>query len=105
MTKKIDFTRLLSEEDEMRVVIETDKGEVKRFQVIQISQIDEAQHQIVRYDCTHGKPHKDRLYTRPTKKENMPELPLKTLYELAKDDIAQNYKTYKQQYIRNILKR
>jgi hypothetical protein len=105
MVREIDFTRQLSEDDGMRVVIKTDKSEVKRFQVIQISVIDGTSYQILRYDCAHGVPHKDKLYTHPPKKEDMSELPMKTLYELAKNDIEQNYKKYRQEYIRNILKK
>jgi len=50
-------------------------------------------------------PHVDKLYKRPPKKEKLPELPLKTLYGLAKNDIEQNYKNHRQEYIRNILKK
>ena len=105
MEREIDFTRQLSDLDEIRVVIKTDKGEVKRFQIILISTINDSQYQIIRYDCAHGVPHKDRLYAQPIKKEKMPELPLKTLYGLAKNDIENNYKNYRQEYIRNILKK
>lgn len=103
MGREIDIRRQLSAEDELRAIIQVNKANIIRFQVIQISTILEKPYQVVRYDCAHGKPHMDRLYKKKPLKEYMDEkLPLKKLYEMAKNDIEANYKKYRQEYIKKM---
>lgn len=105
MGREIDFTRQLSADDELRVIIRTDKGQIAKFQVVQISTIDEVPYQVVRYDCAHGKPHVDRLCKTKPKKEYMADLPLEKLFKIASQDIEENYKKYRQEYARKVNER
>ena len=75
-------------------------AEDMRFRLIYCTVIDGKKHQVVRYDCCHGFPHKDICYTTPNRKEKMPKLPNDKLIEMAMHDLKTNYQAYKQKYLK-----
>jgi hypothetical protein len=91
---------LVYDEDEIYTRLTLDHGEVIDFAVIYYTLIDGEPYQVVRYDCAHGQAHKDTLFKNPPKKEDMPNLPYKELFNLALDDIEKNWRQYKQQHKR-----
>ena len=92
----------LSLEDEFVVEIRIEKRKVVDFKVMYNTIIDGKEHQVVRYDCSHGYAHKDILYKRPRRKKKMARLAYDKLFDLAKDDIIQNWEEYKRKYIKMI---
>ena len=56
---------------------------------------------MIRFDCEHGFAHKDIMYEKKPRKEKLPDLSFKELANMAIDEIEQNWKQYKSQYMRN----
>ena len=81
---------------------EKDKGGVVDFKVMYYIMIDGKEHQIIRYDCSHGFAHKDILYTNPPVKESMPQLPYDKLLDIAEEDIKNNWKEYRSKYMNKL---
>ena len=90
----------LSLEDELMVEIGIEKAKVVYFKVMYNTIIEGKEHQVVRYDCSHGYAHKDILYQKPKRKEKMVEIGYDKLLDLAKDDIANNWEEYKKKYLK-----
>lgn len=90
----------LSLEDELMVEIEIEKAKVVDFKVMYNTIIAGKEHQVVRYDCSHGYAHKDILYQKPKRKEEMARLEYDKLLDLAKDDITSNWEEYKKKYLK-----
>jgi len=80
---------------------EKKRGGVVDFKVIYYAIIDGKQHQIIRYDCSHGFAHKDVFYTNPPVKEPMPHLPYDKLLDIAKEDIKDNWREYRSKFMNN----
>ncbi|MFH0863400.1 MAG: hypothetical protein V1875_10305 [Candidatus Altiarchaeota archaeon] len=101
MTRVLERVKpLVYGEDEIYTKITLCRGEVIDFAVIYYTLTEGEPHQVVRYDCAHGHAHKDTLCTNPPKKEDMPRLPYKELFNRALDDIEKNWRRYKQQHKR-----
>ncbi|MBN2517299.1 MAG: hypothetical protein JXB14_00480 [Candidatus Altiarchaeota archaeon] len=97
-------TEILSETDTIYREFKVERGVIMGFVVVQIAFIDGERHQIVRYDCSHGYAHKDCLYERKARKEELPDRPLDELYKMAKEEIRGNWKHWKSLYIKNLPK-
>lgn len=93
----------LSLEDELVVEIEIEKSKVVDFKVMYNTMIEGKEHQVVRYDCSHGYAHKDILYQEPKRKEVLPNIEYDKLLDIAKGDITENWEEYKKKYIKLIL--
>lgn len=87
-------------QDEVFTRIVIDGGAVTDFAVVYFTLMGGRPRQVVRFDCRHGLPHKDALYKSHPEKQAMPRLPLKTLLNMALDDIGANWRAYKRQYER-----
>jgi len=88
------------ETDVILVYMSGDKAAGVKFRLIYCTVIDGEKHQVVRYDCRHGFPHRDICYTIPNQKEEMPKLPNDKLIGIAMHDLKTNYQAYKQKYLK-----
>ena len=106
MVKK-EFTKLISpsEDDRLRLKIETEKGKVVDIVVQYEAKFDEEWHPIVRCDCSHGFLHRD-VMSPGGKKEKYPlDIPdLKTALLYAEQDIKDRWKWYRDRYRRRLRK-
>lgn len=91
----------LGERDGIHTKLVIDHGVVIDFVVVQISEISGEAHQLVRYDCSHGYVHKDCLYARDGRKEELPDRPFDELYEMCVREVKSEWKNYRSQYLRN----
>ena len=91
---------LSHETDYIRINLIKEGGRIVDFQVVYYTVIGGKNHQVVRYDCCHGYPHRDSLYTNPPKKEELPKRPLNELVKDAVYEIKGGWETYKRKYMR-----
>jgi hypothetical protein len=97
----IERTKVLTwGRDEIFTRIVVRRGQVTDFAIVYFTLIGGRPRQVVRYDCKHGFAHKDSLYERSPRKEAMPRMPLKRLFNLALDDVEENWKEYKRKYVK-----
>lgn len=94
----------LSDCDSLYTKLCIEHGCVMDFVVVQKSCIGGSWHQIVRYDCSHGAPHKDCLYEARLRKEALADKPMDTLWAMAKDEVKREWKNYKSRYAKNHLR-
>lgn len=98
--KNID--RALTHQDRMRARFYTEKGKVGIIHVIQYEANfgdEEEWHPIVRYDCSHGFFHRDRLH--PDGRQDKEELFFSSLAEglsYAVQDIKDHWERYRAEY-------
>lgn len=72
------------------------------FKVIYFTLHEKKELQVVRYDCTHGFPHKDVFYEKRPKKIKLPIVSYSGLFQIAMDDIQDNWMRYKRRFLRLI---
>jgi hypothetical protein len=101
----VETSDKLSDEDEIFIRMELSHGMIMGFAVVQVSEINGAEHQIVRYDCSHGYAHKDCLYEARNRKEELPDKPLDELCNEAIGEIRREWKNYRSRFMRNRLAR
>jgi len=106
MAKK-EFTKIISPsgEDRLRMIIETDRGQVVDIVVQYEAKLDREWHPIVRYDCSHGFFHRDVLFPDGRKEKYPLEITdLKTALLYAEQDIKDRWRWYKSRYKRRMKK-
>jgi hypothetical protein len=94
-----------SPDDVLLLQAKKNKGGIVDFKVIYHTMIDGREHQVIRYDCSHGFAHKDILFTDMLTKEPMPQLPYDKLLDIAKEDIRNHWREYRSKYMSKHVKR
>jgi hypothetical protein len=90
--------------DEIRINLLVEAGMVTDFQVIYLTMLNGHMHQVLRYDCAHGFPHKDVLFTKPKRKVRIQSNDYKRIIDDAICDIRENWREYKAKYLRELEK-
>ena len=106
MVKK-EFTKIISRsnDDRLRLKIETDKGKVIDMVVQYEAKFGDEWHPIVRYDCSHGFLHRDVMFPSGNKEKYPLDIPdLKTALLYAEQDIKDRWKWYRDRYRRRLKK-
>lgn len=99
--RTVEFRRLLDYDNALRVMFETERGQILRFVVQLECQFGEDDEWIpvVRYDTAHGYAHRDIMY--PTKKEEKTEMSVRNYNDaltIAMDDIVEKRYDYRRRY-------
>lgn len=86
------------------VQLTPDRKTIVGFVVLQVYEIEDTMHEIVKHDCAHGKYHVHRYYEGPHAKVVMSEEPISdSLYQLAKRNILENGLIYRERFVRKYL--
>ena len=82
------------------MTLEKEGGRVMDFVVNYVATVGGRDHSVVRYDTSHGFPHKDVMNSdgRLERKERMPNIDLHWLVDSAIDDLKENWRTYRQRF-------
>jgi len=104
MVKK-EFTKMISssEDDRLRLKIETKKGKVVDIVVQYEAKFNKEWHPIVRYDCSHGFLHRDVMLPGGKREKyplDIPDLKIALIY--AEQDIKDRWKWYRDRYRRRL---
>jgi hypothetical protein len=100
-----EFTKNISpsDEDRLRMRIETEKGKVKDIVVQYEAKFGDEWHPIVRYDCSHGFLHRDVLFPGGRKEKYPLDIPdLNTALMYAEQDIKDRWQWYRNRYKRRL---
>jgi len=92
-----------SEDDRLRLKIETKKGKVVDIVVQYEAKFNKEWHPIVRYDCSHGFLHRDVMLPGGKKEKyplDIPDLKIALIY--AEQDIKDRWKWYRDRYRRRL---
>jgi len=104
MVKK-EFTKIISPsgDDRLRMIIETERGQVIDVVVQYEAKFGEKWQPIVRYDCSHGFFHRDVIFPGGKKEKYPLEIPdLKTALLYAEQDIKDRWRWYRNRYKRRM---
>ncbi len=99
--RTVEFRRLLDYDNALRVMFETERGEILRF-VVQLECLfveDGEWVAVVRYDTAHGYAHRDIMH--PTKKEEKMEMSVQDYndaFTIAMDDVVEKRYDYRRRY-------
>ncbi len=99
--RTVEFRRLLDYDNALRVMFETERGQILRF-VVQLEcrfAEDDEWMAVVRYDTAHGYAHRDIMH--PTQKEEKTEMPVQDYNEaltIAMDDVVEKRYDYRRRY-------
>ncbi len=99
--RTVEFRRLLDNDNALRVMFESDRGQIIRF-VVQLECVFTEGGEwfpIVRYDTAHGYAHCDVMH--PHKKEEKTKMPVQDYNEafnIAMDDIVKKRLSYRRRY-------
>lgn len=99
--RTVEFRRLLDYDNALRVMFESERGQIVRFVVQLECQIEEDGEwiPIVRYDTAHGYAHRDIM--RPHKKEEktkMSVMDYNEAFTIAMDDVVEKRYDYRRSY-------
>jgi len=99
--RTVEFRRLLDYDNALRVMFETERGQILRFVVQLECQFveDDDWVSVVRYDTAHGHAHRDIMH--PTKKEEKTEMSVQNYNEaftIAMDDVVEKRYDYRRRY-------
>ena len=99
--RTVEFRRLLDYDNALRVMFETERGQILRFVVQLEYQFGEEGEwfPVVRYDTAHGYAHRDIMH--PTKKEEKTEISVQDYNEaftIAMDDVVEKRYDYRRRY-------
>jgi hypothetical protein len=106
MTTK-EFTKVISQsqDDRLRIKIETEKGNVIDMVVQYEAKFEEEWHPIVRYDCSHGFLHRDVMFPGGKKEKHPLDIPdLNSALLYAEQDIKDRWAWYRDRYKRRLKK-
>lgn len=106
MVKK-EFSKLISpsQDDRLRVKIQTEKGNLVDMVVQYEAKFDQEWHPVVRYDCSHGLLHRDVIFPGGRKEKHPLNIPdLKTALLYAEQDIKDRWQWYRERYKRRLRK-
>jgi hypothetical protein len=104
MTKK-EFTKVISQsqDDRLRIKIETEKGNVIDMVVQYEAKFEEEWHPIVRYDCSHGFLHRDVMFPGGRREKHPLDIPdLNSALLYAEQDIKDRWAWYRERYRRRL---
>ncbi len=104
MAKK-EFVKVISpsNDDRLRLRIETKKADVVDIFVQYEAKFDDKWHPVVRYDCSHGFLHRDVILPGGKKEKYPLDIPdLKTALLYAEQDIKDRWKWYRNRYRRRL---
>ena len=91
--------------DRIRLIFETEKGEITDLIIQYEAIIHEKWEAIVRYDCAHGFFHRDLMYPNGEKIKKLIDMPnLKSALSYARQDIEDRWEWYKERYIKKLKK-
>lgn len=99
--RRVEFRRLLDYDNALRVLFESERGQILRF-VVQLECLfaeDGEWMAVVRYDTAHGYAHRDIMH--PTKKEEKTEMSVQDYNEaftIAMDDVVEKRYDYRRRY-------
>jgi len=99
--RTVEFRRLLDYDNALRVMFETERGQILRF-VVQLECLfaeDGEWTEVVRYDTARGYAHRDIMH--PTKKEEKTEMSVQDYNEaftIAMDDVVEKRYDYRRRY-------
>ncbi|MBI3162369.1 MAG: hypothetical protein HYZ23_07650 [Chloroflexi bacterium] len=99
--RTVEFRRLLDYDNALRVMFESDHGQIHRF-VIQLECIfveDGEWIPVVRYDTAHGYAHRDVMH--PYKREEKTKMPVQDYNEafnMAMEDVVRKRYEYRRRY-------
>ncbi len=99
--RTVEFRRLLDFDNALRVMFETERGEILRFVVQLECQFVENSEwtPVVRYDTAHGYAHRDVMH--PTQREEKMEITVQDYNKaltIAMEDIVENRYEYRRRY-------
>jgi hypothetical protein len=94
----------LGPDDRLRVSIHTDRGQVLYFTVQYETRVGGKWHPVVRYDSSHGTPHRDLLNADGTVRDKLwlPARPIKQALDEAAADLKTNWMTYRADFLRRM---
>jgi len=104
MTNK-EFTKVISQsqDDRLRIKIETEKGNVIDMVVQYEAKFEEEWHPIVRYDCSHGFLHRDVMFPGGRREKHPLDIPdLNSALLYAEQDIKDRWAWYRERYRRRL---
>jgi hypothetical protein len=104
MTKK-EFTKVISQsqDDRLRIKIETERGKVLDMVVQYEAKFEEEWHPIVRYDCSHGFLHRDVMFPGGRREKHPLDIPdLNSALLYAEQDIKDRWAWYRERYRRRL---
>ncbi len=99
--RTVEFRRLLDYDNALRVIFESEHGQILRF-VVQLECLvadDSEWIAVVRYDTAHGYAHRDIMH--PHKKEEKTKMSVKDYNEaftIAMDDVVEKRYDYRRRY-------
>ena len=99
--RTVEFRRLLDYDNALRVLFETERGQILRFVVqLECQFVEECEWlPVVRYDTAHGYAHRDIMH--PTKKEEKAEISVQNYNDaltIAMDDVVEKRYDYRRRY-------
>lgn len=99
-----EFTVRLGPDDRLRYRIQPGRGQVDDFVVQYEARIDDRFYPVVRYDCSHGRAHKDTLSLggRNVEKEWLENRGLDDALQIANQDLRSNWPQYRDEFIRRM---
>lgn len=92
--------RALDVDTRLRVEFEVSKGKVQRFLVQLEVKIQEEWRAALRYDCTHGYAHRDRVNLRGEQQKQKLPLDYAQALTFAQQDIRRNWQNYRERYLK-----
>lgn len=99
MVRTVEFRRLLSDDNALRVRFELEDGRVSKFVVQLECFLDTHWTPVVRYDTAHDFAHCDRLHPyEPATKTQMQTQNYNKALTLALTDLAENWEEYRRRY-------
>jgi hypothetical protein len=99
MGESADYLLLLSESDQLRVRIFTDRGPIPTAFVVQYEAwISNDWRAVVRYDMAHGFVHRDVMRPDGTQRKEKIELSIRESIDYATEDISANWLRYRRTY-------
>ena len=99
--RTVEFRRLLDYDNALRVMFETERGQILRFVVqLECQFVEDGEWlPVVRYDTAHGYAHRDIMH--PTKEEEKTEMSVQNYNDaltIAMDDIVEKRYDYRRRY-------
>ena len=104
---KKEFTKLLGDfgTDRLRIRLRTERGRIRDVMVQYEALIDNSWAAIVRYDMSHGYPHRDVLHPNGTEDKYPLSFPdLKTFLQYAEQDLKDRWDWYRERFLREAVR-
>lgn len=101
---KKEFLVPLGRDNRLRYRIQPSRGQVDDFVVQYEARVGDRFYPVVRYDCSHGRAHKDTLDVvgRNIEKQWLENLSLADALQMADRDLRSNWPQYRDEFIRRM---